>query len=115
MLISFSSRFLFVLAVKITAAFTPLFSQEELDPPCFEKIYVTPYEIRCTPEGSFHVTSTGKLEKVRAIRSDWYGTYIVKFKQHCPICYRCYDDHKAAEGYDCPLSKTEVFPHIWCK
>lgn len=101
-------------AMAWAAASFPLFSQE-CRPPPFEKIYVGPYDIRSTPEGIFHVTSIGTLEKIRALRSDCYGTYIIKFKQECPVCGRYYDDYKVEDGYDCPLSQTEIFPHLWSK
>lgn len=110
----------FKLLVLITAAFAlvltipPLLSQE-CSPPPFEKIYVGPHDILCTPQGTYHITAEGTREKVRAVRSDWYGTYILKFKQECPICGRFYDDNTVEDGYDCPLSQTEVIPHLWCK
>lgn len=103
-----------VASIALTASLPPLFS-EEWRPPAFEKIYVGPYDIRTTPEGIFHITASGTMEKIRALRSDWYGTYVLKFKQECPVCGRYYDDNTIEEGYDCPLSKIEVLPHFWCK
>jgi hypothetical protein len=111
----FFSRFLLIMAsMALSNVISPLSSQEWRPPP-FEKVYVTPYEIMSTPEGTFHITSSGTMEKIRDVRSDWYGTYILKFKQECPVCGRYYDDNTVKEGYDCPLSQTEVIPHLWCK
>lgn len=106
---------LFTIAtMALTAVYFPLLSQEcRLSP--FEKIYVGPYDILSTPQGIFHVTRYGNLEKVRTIRFDSNGTYIIKFKQECPVCGRFYDDYKVEDGYDCPLSQTEILPHLWSK
>lgn len=80
----------------------------------FEKVYVCPYNILSTPQGTFHVASNGTMERVRAVRSDWFGTYVLKFKKECPVCGRLYEGDEVEEGYDCPMTKTELLPHLWC-
>lgn len=109
--------FIYILSAMISF---PIFSQEWEPPPewhlpAFEKIYVTPYDILSTPQGTFYINSKGEKEKVRAVRSDWGGTYVIKYKQECPVCGRWYDDYTVQDGFDCPLSQTEVMPHIWHK
>lgn len=105
---------IFVGFFSLGASGNPLFSQEGHPPP-FEKIYVTPSDILSTPEGTFYISPEGKQEKVRAIRSDHQGTYIIKFLRKCPVCERYYSGDTPEEGYDCPLWSSEVLPHLWCK
>src|SRR5262245_56918981 len=92
----------FFIFIICAAALLPLCCQEWEPPrewqiPAFEKIYVTPHDILSTPEGTFYVNSSGVKEKIRALRSDWHGTYVIKYQQQCPICGRCYDDHKVQD------------------
>lgn len=88
-------------------------SQQLPQPTPFEKIYVTPQDVISTPEGTYYVTPDGDMEKVRAVLRDCCGTYIIKIAHICPVCgYACCEKNPP-EGYDCPLWKIEVLPHIW--
>lgn len=95
------------------AAYIPLCAQECRHAPPFEKIYVCHEDVLTTHDGIYYKSPSGEQEKVRALRTDCYGTYIIKFKQICPLCERCYSTHAAQEGYSCPLSEKEILPYFW--
>lgn len=97
------------------AAFFQTLQSQEGSPPPFEKIYVASTDIFTTPEGIYYINFMGVGEKVRALRSDCYGTYVIKFLCQCPLCERYYSESVPPEGYDCPLMKKEIVPGLWCK
>lgn len=69
MLYRFLSLFVLCLAAEVQAA-----------PPPFEKIYVKPGELLCTPYGTYYLSPSGKQEKVRTVLSDCCGCYVIKIQ-----------------------------------
>jgi hypothetical protein len=83
-------------------------------PPAFEKIYICPNRIFYTPQGKFYLYPGGKKEKIQNLLSDKKGVYFLKVFYQCPMCGRCTTNKTPQQGFDCPLWKIQVMPHIWC-
>jgi hypothetical protein len=79
----------------------------------FEKVYVTPHALLCTPTGIYLKHSNGTLEKMRAVMHDNKGMYALRVIMQCPMCGRCYTHKEGVEGFCCPLYERELVPGIW--
>lgn len=97
------SHFAFILLV-IASTPCSLFGEGVNKLPAFEKLYVTPNDVLCTPEGTFYHSPEGEYLKVCSINRDAHGPYVILITRQCPICGRYYNDHTdAIEGYSCEV------------
>ncbi len=91
---------------------------QESDLPPFEKIYVSPNDVFCTPYGSYYCSPSGAYEPIRKISCDNEGTYIIKIIRQCPTCGRYHfgKDTVSENGFNCvidpplPTSNTYDWP-----
>jgi hypothetical protein len=84
-------------------------------PPAFEKVYVSKEEIVSFPDGIYLKHACGNLEKVRALREDCEGLYVLLIETQCPLCGCCYKGKEPPEGMGCPIYLQEIRPYVWSK
>jgi hypothetical protein len=84
-------------------------------PPAFEKIYISRDQILCMQDGIYLKHACGNLEKVRALREDCDGLYVLLIETQCSLCGACYKGKEPPDGMCCPLYEIETRPYIWSK
>lgn len=91
-------------------------NKREFDcPPAFEKIYVTRNQIISMQDGIYLKHECGNLEKVRALREDCEGLYVLLIETQCPLCGVCYKGKTPPEEMGCPIFEMERLPNLWTK
>ncbi len=83
--------------------------------PPFEKIYINPNCLVDMPDGLYYYHANGYAEKVRTLRHDCNGFYILRIEYQCPLCGRTYLDKEPDADHGCPLFMRQILPKIWIK
>ena len=67
------------------------------------------------PDGLYYYDESGYAEKVKTLRHDYNGFYIVRVEYQCPLCGRVYGDGKPDDEHGCPLFMRQFLPEMWVK
>lgn len=84
-------------------------------PPAFEKIYVERNQILSMQDGLYLKHDCGSLVKIRALREDCEGPYVLLIETQCPLCGACYSGKEPPDGLCCPIYDVETRPYQWSK
>lgn len=93
----------------------PIQREFESKPPAFEKIYVTRDVILSMQDGIYLKHSCGNLQKVRCLRHDCEGMYVLLIETQCPLCGACYSGKEPPEGMCCPMFEVQTRQNVWIK
>lgn len=108
-------KFFFFLLITLFTITTAWGNTNLSKEPPFEKIYIDKSQLVTFYDGTYYFDDMGNSMKVKTISSDCNGMYLLVIRYQCPSCGRCWENHQADEGYDCPLFKREVMPGRWEK
>jgi len=109
-----NKRFSYILftLIAMLALHMHAYGEEVACPRAFDKIYVCPTDVLCTPQGTYYLSPTGEEIKVSAISRDCNGPYVILITRHCPSCGRTYTGSERHEGFDCPIWENYEQPLI---